>query len=380
MTPEQSPPAALIALLASDAGLDTKARACRQLAVTGGAEAVPALAALLDHERLADYARTALEGIPSPAAGEALRLALPKLHGQRLAGAADSLAVRRETAAVGDLLALLKDPDRALTAGALAALGKIATDEAIEGIRANLSGGPAALRLPAAQAALSAAGLLLRGEKRAAAAGLLESLLAAGPPEHLRAAAAKQLEAATRRRLFDGLTLTGWEGDLTWFRVRDGAIVAGSLDKPIPQNEFLCSTRQFGDFELRLKVRLVSGRGNGGIQFRSQRVPNSREMAGYQADLADGYWGGLYDESRRARFLGKQAPPEELAKRVKPGDWNDYVIRCEGPSVRLWLNGLLTTEFTESDAAIPRTGHLGLQIHSGAPSEACYKDLEIKEL
>jgi hypothetical protein len=190
----------------------------------------------------------------------------------------------------------------------------------------------------------------------------------------------KLQERNDRIRLFDGMTLTGWEGDPTWFRIADGAIIAGRLDRPIPQNEFLCTTREFGDFELRLKVRLVAGQGNGGIQFRSQRVPNSREMAGYQADLADGYWGGLYDESRRAKFLGRRVEEAALKRVLKPGDWNDYVIRAEGPRVRLWLNGLLTTDFTETDAAIPRTGRIGVQIHGGPPAEAWYKDLEINEL
>ena len=49
-------------------------------------------------------------------------------------------------------------------------------------------------------------------------------------------------------------------------------MVAGSMTQPIPQNEFLCSIGQYADFELRLKVRLVDGKGNGGIQFRSKRV------------------------------------------------------------------------------------------------------------
>ena len=131
---------------------------------------------------------------------------------------------------------------------------------------------------------------------------------------------------------------------------------------------------------LRLKVRLVDGKGNGGIQFRSKRVPDSREMEGYQADVASDYWGALYDESRRRNFLGTRPDPALVAKVLKPADWNDYVIRCEGPRIRLWLNGQLTTDFTEADSAIPRTGNIGLQIHSGAPSEAWYKEIEIEEL
>jgi hypothetical protein len=180
--------------------------------------------------------------------------------------------------------------------------------------------------------------------------------------------------------IFDGKTFDGWEGDLTWFHIVDGAVVAGDLQKHIPRNEFLCTTREFGNFELRVKVRLTGGKGNGGIQFRSQRAKDSRETIGYQADAADGFWGGLYDESRRGRFLGTRLNAAALAEALKRDDWNAYIIRCEGPRIRVWLNGVLTLDYTEQDSAIPLAGRIGLQIHEGAPSEACYKDIELEEL
>ena len=65
---------------------------------------------------------------------------------------------------------------------------------------------------------------------------------------------------------------------------------------------------------------------------------------------------------------------------LKTNDWNDYVIRCEGPQIRLWLNGLLMVDYTEPDEAIPLTGLIGLQIHGGGKAEAAYRDILIKEL
>lgn len=381
MTPETTPPAALVTLLlAADTPLETKARACRQLALSGTADSVPALAALLADDKLSDYARTALEAIPCREAGDALRLSLLKLKGRLLAGAVNSLGIRRETAAAGDLSAMLKDPPAALDAGVPAALVLIGNDEAHESIKRILASEHAGLRLAAAHAALVAARTLIEANRRPAALDMLEAIPDAPLPPHLRTARKVLRNQAHRVPLFDGKTLTGWEGDLTWFKVRDGAIVAGSLDKPIPHNEFLATTREFANFELTLQVRLTSAQGNGGIQFRSQRVPNSSEMAGYQADAAAGYWGGIYDESRRARFLGERVKPDDLARVLNPGDWNDYRIRCEGPRIRLWLNGLLTTDFTEADPAIPQSGHLGVQIHAGQPSEANYRKIEITEL
>ena len=71
-------------------------------------------------------------------------------------------------------------------------------------------------------------------------------------------------------RLFDGKTLSGWEGDQKLFRVVNGAIVAGSLQQPIARNEFLCTRKTFENFELRLQARLRGKGHTAGIQFRSR--------------------------------------------------------------------------------------------------------------
>ena len=92
-----------------------------------------------------------------------------------------------------------------------------------------------------------------------------------------------------RVAIFDGKTFAGWEGDLTIFRIQDGAIVGGTLERRIARNEFLCTTKTYGDFELRLKVKLLGGEGaNAGIQFRTKRIPNHHEVSGYQADMGTG--------------------------------------------------------------------------------------------
>ena len=183
--------------------------------------------------------------------------------------------------------------------------------------------------------------------------------------------------------LFDGRSFAGWEGDIkgTW-RIQDGAIVGGSQTVQVPRNEFLTTTRSFGDFVLRVRFRLVGTEGfiNGGVQFRSRRLEKpAHEMTGYQADLGDQYWGSLYDESRRNKTL--VAPAAKLIDEIlKRGDWNDYEIRAEGPRIRLSINGRQTIDYTETDPAIPREGLIGLQIHGGGKAEAWYKDITIVEL
>jgi len=179
--------------------------------------------------------------------------------------------------------------------------------------------------------------------------------------------------------LFDGKTFGGWEGNLKVFRIEDGAIVGGSLKERVARNEFLCTKKEYADFELRLKFKLLGKGSNAGIQVRSQRIPDHHEMSGYQADMGDGWWGCLYDESRRRKVLAGPSKAER-GKPIKRDDWNEYVIRCEGKRIQLWINGQQTVDFTEPDAKIPQRGIIGLQIHGGPPSEAWYKDIRIREI
>ena len=179
--------------------------------------------------------------------------------------------------------------------------------------------------------------------------------------------------------LFNGLDFTGWEGPLESFRIEDGAIVGGNLHTPIPKNQFLSTKKRYGDFELRLKFKLVGEKANAGVQIRSERIPDHHEVIGYQADMGGRYWGALYDESRRRTIL--QGPDmEKLRKYIKLEGWNTYVIRCQGRRVQLWLNGHKTVDWHEPEDDIPQRGIIALQIHSGPPTEAWYKEIMIEEL
>lgn len=184
-------------------------------------------------------------------------------------------------------------------------------------------------------------------------------------------------------KLFDGKTFAGWEGNTeSVWRIEDGALTAGSLDKKQEKNDFLATTQEYSDFELTIKWRLQGTEGfvNGGVQFRTKRIPNHHEVSGYQADLGAGFDGALYDESRRNKILAK--PTEDvLAKALKPlGEWNEYRIRAEGPRIQLWLNGVQTVDFTEDDPKVEKTGIIAVQIHGAATSIVQYKDIEIVEL
>jgi hypothetical protein len=189
------------------------------------------------------------------------------------------------------------------------------------------------------------------------------------------------LAAENTKPLFDGRTFAGWEGDTNKsFRIENGAIVGGSLNANVPRNEFLCTTRSYTNFVLRLKFKLLGAGANAGVQIRTQRIPNHHEVSGYQADMGDPeWWGCLYDESRRNKILAK-ADKQAVDRVLKRNDWNEYLIRCEGPRITLAINGLQTVDYTEKDPGIPRHGIIAVQIHGGPPSEAWYKDITLEEL
>jgi hypothetical protein len=152
-------------------------------------------------------------------------------------------------------------------------------------------------------------------------------------------------------RLFDGKSFTGWEGNLKTFRIEDGAIVGGSLKEPVARNEYLCTTKSYADFELRFQFKLVGENVNAGVQIRSERMPNSTEMIGYQADMGQKWWGCLYDERRHKLLAGPS--PEEQQKIIRPTGWNEYRVLCEGRHVQFWLNGHKTVDYIEPDTSIP---------------------------
>ncbi len=186
---------------------------------------------------------------------------------------------------------------------------------------------------------------------------------------------------AEPKSISDGKTFDGWEpGTKELWQIIDGAFVGGNLAEQVPHNDFLSTVKSYKNFDLKLKFKL-NGTGfvNGGVQFRSERIPNF-EMKGYQADMGDpSWWGCLYDESRRNKVL-VQSPMDEVKKVLKHDDWNEYRVRCEGPHIQLWINGLKTVDYTEPDAAIPQEGKIGLQIHGGGKAQAWYKEIVIEEL
>src|SRR5687768_5828806 len=184
--------------------------------------------------------------------------------------------------------------------------------------------------------------------------------------------------------LFDGKTLDGWEGDSKWWRVEDAAITGGSTTEKIPRNFFLATKKSYQNFDLRLKIKLTgvpnTGMINSGVQIRSMRVPNNTEMSGYQVDAGEGWWGKLYDESRRNKVIAEAPNLPAVNAAVKSGDWNEYRVRAEGARIQSWINGVPALDYTEAEPNIAQDGHIAIQIHSGGMAVVQVRDVRIEEL
>jgi Domain of Unknown Function (DUF1080) len=179
-------------------------------------------------------------------------------------------------------------------------------------------------------------------------------------------------EPAQFRPLFNGKDLSGWvtPDDKSLFAVEDGEIV-GRTKGDLKKNEFLATEKPYGDFVLKAKVKIRNG--NSGIQFRSKRADDGA-VSGPQADVADGFWGLLYEE--KGRGILERYPEEKANDLVKKDGWNEFVITAKGQHVMIDLNG--TRVIDREDPNFDKEGIIALQVHVGPAMEVRYKDIEIK--
>ncbi|MCD6393527.1 MAG: HEAT repeat domain-containing protein, partial [Planctomycetes bacterium] len=103
---------------------------CRMLRRMGSAQSVPTLAALLSDKKLSHMARFALQDMPAPQAGAALRKALNELAGDLKIGIVGSLGLRGDQQAVAQIIPLMKSDNKMMAQAAIKALSHIAGRQA----------------------------------------------------------------------------------------------------------------------------------------------------------------------------------------------------------------------------------------------------------
>lgn len=208
-------------------------------------------------------------------------------------------------------------------------------------------------------------------------------------------------DSASFVSLFNGKDLTGWvqkNGTATYV-VEEGGVICGTTAEKSP-NSFLCTEKEYSDFELVFEVK-VDDQLNSGVQIRSRTKTkpagggkvkkNDKEgrVFGPQVEIeASGKQGAeagyIYGEATGRGWL---VPKDRLTphKHFKDGEWNHYRVIAKGPNFKVWINGQEIIDLT--DEKIFEThpkGFIGLQVHSvkakTGPFQVRWRNIKIKEL
>jgi hypothetical protein len=202
--------------------------------------------------------------------------------------------------------------------------------------------------------------------------------------------------------IFDGKSLSGWEGDPKYWRVENGVLVGEVTPETLLKTNTFIIWRGgvTKDFELKAEYR-ISANGNSGINYRSVEVPGVPfGMRGYQADI-DGqnrYTGQNYEErgrtfnamrgqithiqtGKKAEVIGSVGDIKELESFIRKDDWNEYYLIVRGNTMIHILNGHVMSVVIDDDTEGRRfDGELGVQVHVGPPMKIEYRNFRIKKL
>lgn len=204
-------------------------------------------------------------------------------------------------------------------------------------------------------------------------------------------------------QIFDGKTLTNWDGEQGFWRAEDGVLIGETTaEQKLKQNTFIIwRGGTASDFEFKAEFRLTEG-ANSGVQYRSLALPNVGPfvLKGYQADMdgKNNFTGMLYEERGRGflaprgkfvrlggdgvpRLLGSPGDGESLKAEIKPGEWNLIHIIARGNVITHVVNGRIMSMFIDEDAAArSMDGLLGLQLHVGPPMKVEFRNIMLKKL
>jgi len=219
-------------------------------------------------------------------------------------------------------------------------------------------------------------------------------------------------------KIFDGKTLTGWEGDSTYWRVENGNLVGEITPATLLKtNSFIIwQGGTPADFEIMVEFKITKA-GNSGINYRSEALKDvAHALKGYQADIdgANRYTGQNYEERARTTLAyrgeivtinalanatdllkdhqknnawlertvtGSLGTAEELQTKNKSDDWNTCRIVARGNRLQHYINGVLMSDVTDNDPVNAKSaGLIGVQVHVGPPMKVAYRNMMLREI
>ena len=185
--------------------------------------------------------------------------------------------------------------------------------------------------------------------------------------------------------LFDGQTLTGWvqkNGNATYTVENDAVLGVTSEGSP---NSFLCTTRDYRDFELIFEVK-VDDALNSGVQIRSRSLDTFKNgrVHGPQVEIStNGNAGWVYGEALGSGWLSQDRSNEKARGAFVKGEWNKYRIRAKGDLIKTWVNGVSVASLVGNEESF-KEGFIGLQVHGVSrgkgPFEVRWRNIYLKSL
>lgn len=231
-------------------------------------------------------------------------------------------------------------------------------------------------------------------------------------------------------QIFDGKTLTNWDGDTSVWHVEDGALVGeSSADHPSGTTNIIWRGGEPANFELKLEMKLEGSGANGGVQYRSFHVepnlgplpddltPEQRQrrqkqmeldkkhaqwnLSGYQADFDfdNKYTGQLYEQSsprgiiawrgqvvateegKKPTLLAQLGTSDELKAAIKPGEWNQVEIIADGNTLTHIINGKVMAILVDTDPEHSRAkGVIAMEIEGPGNVKISHRNIWLKIL
>ncbi len=214
--------------------------------------------------------------------------------------------------------------------------------------------------------------------------------------------------------LFDGSTLSGWDGDRSYWHIENGAIVAESTcEKPTGTIYLVWQGGEAADFEMKLEMRGEGAAVNSGVQYRGAiqaprpaaappRAPQGTcpsgqprgaqpaaasqakwDMSGAQFDFdgRNAYSGQYYEQAtgrgiiawrgqvvrtqqgKKPQLLATLGDRDELGGYVKIENWNQLHIIARGNTMTHIINGHVMSILIDDDASMfKKSGLIGFEI------------------
>jgi len=187
-------------------------------------------------------------------------------------------------------------------------------------------------------------------------------------------------------QLFDGKTLTGWEGYEDLWSVKEGVIVARN-EKPLKYSTYLLTKDKYTDFRLTFSTKLVESEMHSGVAFWGMVSPKAdgkvtdaktdrteHTYAGHLVMFPSGY--GMYDLFGRNGLPVDGKPAQKVGKQH---DWNEIEILAQGNRVRVAVNGTAVVDWRDPKPETIKEAPIGLQLHSNSvKQEIHFKGLTLE--